>query len=217
MSRFTRTNWLVPLSLLTLGSLQVLSGAFQLTLIQQGPLSDGAENMFVSEHYFKMPLPIVLHIVSGIVFSLLAPFQFAVPVRKRWPRWHRWSGRVVAVSGLLVALSALWMNAVFPVFGGTLKSTGIIVFSLGLILSLGLAIQAIRNRDIQHHRAWMMRAMAIGLGGATQRVFLLPVFVINGGLSELTIGLGVWAGFLLNLVAAGWMLRRGRNYTMSLP
>lgn len=208
MTRFPFANWLVPLSLLALGGLQVSSGAFQLTLIQQGPPPEGAESLFVSPHYFQTPFPILVHIVSGIVFSLLAPFQFAIPVRRRWPLWHRWSGRVVFATGILVALSALWMNQYFPVFGGLLKYAGILVFSLGLILSLGQAVRAIVTRDIQRHRAWMMRAMAIGLGGATQRVFLLPVFVINGGLGELTIGLGVWSGFLLNLAVAEWVLRR---------
>jgi uncharacterized membrane protein len=211
MSKKPISNWLVPASLLALGGLQVLSGAFQLTLIGQGPPPDGDANLFASKHYFETPIPIVMHIVCGIVFSLLAPFQFSPSLRLRWPTWHRCSGRLLVVSGVLVAVSALWMNQIFPAFGGILKSAGIIVFSVGLIASLGLALWAILNRRIQRHRAWMMRAMAIGLGGATQRVFLLPVFVINGGLSELTIGLGVWFGFLLNLCVGEWILWRDRS------
>ena len=49
--------------------------------------------------------PVVVHIVLGIFFNLLSPFQFAPVLRQRWPAWHRRLGRLLIVSGIALALS----------------------------------------------------------------------------------------------------------------
>lgn len=210
------TNWRVPLLLLLLGSLNILFGALQLDTIQQGPSAASTE--FASTTYFESPIPIVLHIVAGIVFNLLGPLQFAPVSWQKWPRWHRWSGRLLLVAGLLVGLTGLWMNHFFPAYGGWLKYSGVALSSLGLIGSLGIALQAIRRRDISRHRAGMMRAIALALGPATQRLFILPIFFIYGSVNDLLIGLVVWGGFVVNLAVVEWTLWRERqNKSGGLP
>lgn len=206
MTTKRNSNWRVPLLLLTLGSLNVLFGALQLDTIQQGP--PAVPDEFTSVHYFETPIPIVLHIVAGILFNLLGPLQFAPSFRRRWSGWHRWSGRLLILSGLLVGLSGLWMNHFYPAYGGSLKYTGIFVNSLGLMASLGIALRAILAGNVQQHRAWMMRALAFGLGPATQRLFILPYFFIYGMPDDLVIGLVIWGGFLLNLTVVEWVLLR---------
>ena len=209
MAAKPNSYWLVPLSLLALGGLNILSGAFQLDTIIQGPPE--VPDKFTSMHYFATPIPIVLHIISGIFFNLLGPFQFAPRIRLGWPGWHRWSGRLWVTSGLFVALTGFWMNEFFPVFGGSMKYFGVMAHCFGLILSLAMAMNAILGRNVQQHRAWMMRAFAIGLGPATQRLFILPVFFINGNVSELIVGLVVWGSLLLNLFVVEWSLLKGRR------
>ena len=214
-------NWLLPACLLLLGSINVLSGAFQLGTIQQGP-SDVADAM-ASAQYFETPIPIVLHIVGGILFNLLGPLQFAPGLLKRRPRWHRLSGRLLVVSGFFVAGTGIWMNHFFPQYGTFLKYPGILVNSLGLAVSLTLALQAIRSkeRDIQKHRRWMARAVAFGLGPATQRVFILPIFFVYGmeAISDLTIGVVIWVGFLANLAVVEWVFWREsrKNFDQHQP
>ena len=202
-------EWLVPVLLLALGSLNILFGALQLNNIQQGP--PAVPDEFTAMHYFATPIPIVLHIIGGTLFNLLSPLQFAPALWRRWPQWHRWSGRLLIVAGFLVAFSGLWMNHFFPAYGGFMKYSGVVINSVGLAASLLIAVRFILVRDIPRHRAWMMRATAFGLGPATQRLFVLPIFFINGGLSDLTIGFVVWFGFLLNLAVVEWVLRRERT------
>lgn len=202
-------RWLVPLLLLLLGSLNVLSGALQLNTIGQGPPATPDE--FTSMHYFATPLPIVVHIVAGTLFNLLGPLQFAPISWQRWPKWHRWSGRLLLIAGVGIALTGLWMNHFFPAYGGLPKYTGIAFSSMALLISLGLALQAILARDIQRHRKWMMRSIALVLGPATQRLFFLPIFFITGVVEDWMIGFVVWGGFLLNLGVVEWVLWRGRR------
>lgn len=209
MTTKQNNNWLIPAFLLMLGALNILFGALQLNMIQQGP--PDVPDEFTSMHYFETPLPIVLHIVTGIIFNLLSPFQFAPAIWRHWPAWHRWSGRLLIVCGLLMALTGLWMNQFFPAFGGFLKYSGVVANSVGLIVSLGIAFRAILNRNIQHHRAWMMSAVAFGLAPATQRLFILPIFFLYGEVSEHMIGLIIWLGLLLNLSVVGWVLSHKRS------
>ncbi|MDJ0756396.1 MAG: DUF2306 domain-containing protein [Ardenticatenaceae bacterium] len=212
MSTKQKNGWLLPGFLLVYGALNVLFGALQLDTIFQGPPATPDE--FTSMHYFEMPIPIVLHIVAGIFLNLVSPFQFALATWRRWPALHRWSGRLVIVSGFLVGLTGLWMNQFYPLFGGLLKYTGVMAHSIGLMAALGIALWAILGRDVPRHRVWMTRAIAIGLGPATQRLFILPVFFIFGSVSELAVGLVVWWGILLNLAVVEWFGRRSRSGQM---
>ncbi|MEM8889272.1 MAG: DUF2306 domain-containing protein [Bacteroidota bacterium] len=209
MSKKPSSGWLGPILLLLLGSLNILSGAFQLDSIFQGPAIPIEETE--SPHYHLTPFPIVVHIIVGILFNLLAPFQFAPAVLKKWPRYHKWMGRVLVVSALGVAVTGMWMNENFPVFGGFLKYSGVHLSAIGLILSLALAIRFILRRDVRRHKIWMMRAIALGLGPATQRLIIMPVFFAYGLPSEMAIGLLVWGGYLINLAFVEWLLFREKN------
>lgn len=209
MSKKPSSGWLGPILLLLLGSLNILSGAFQLDSIFQGPDLPIAETE--SPHYHLTPFPIVIHIIAGILFNLLAPFQFAPSILKKWPQYHRWMGRVLAISALGVAFSGIWMNENFPVFGGFLKYSGVHLSAIGLILSLALSIRFILRRNVRKHRIWMMRAIALGLGPATQRLIILPVFFAYGLPSELAIGLLVWGGYIINLGFVEWVLFKEKN------
>lgn len=203
------SNWLAPVLLLLLGSLNILFGALQLDTIYQGPPEVPDE--FSSMHYHTMPIPIVMHIVAGIIFNLLGPLQFAPVIRRKWPKWHRCSGRTWIVLGVIVAGTGLWMNEFYPMFGGFLKYTGVLTHSLGLFIALILALRAILRRNISRHRIWMMRAIAIGLGPATQRLFILPVFFAYGMITEFMAGFVVWFGILLNLGVVESILFRQRQ------
>lgn len=200
-------NWRVPALLLLLGSLNILSGAFRLGQIQQGPTPTTEEGIMI---YFIAPIPIILHIVSGILFNLLGPLQF-VQMRGRWRQWHRRSGRVLIGAGVIAALTALYMNHFYPAYGGVLKYPGIFFFSIVQLVSLGCALYTVRSRDFISHRAWMMRAVATGLGPATQRVIFIPLFLLFGEPTDLVIGLVIWIGFGLNLLVVEFLLWRGRQ------
>ena len=101
-------TWLVA-GLLVLSVIPLISGALRLT-----QLAGGAEIMPARARFDASPLPVVLHIVSAAVYSILGAFQFAPGFRRRRPGWHRAAGRLLVACGLLVGLSALWMTQFYP-------------------------------------------------------------------------------------------------------
>jgi uncharacterized membrane protein len=197
-------KWLVA-GLLVLSAIPIAAGAFRLS-----ELTGGTQITPANARFFASPLPVVLHIVSASVYAILGAFQFATTFRRRRPRWHRIAGRFLVPCGLLVGLSALWMTLFYPRPAGTgdLLSAMRLLFGTAMLVSIVLGFTAIRRRDVMRHRAWMMRAYAIGLGAGTQVLTLLAGELIAGPPSELSRALLMGAGWVINLAVAEWAIRR---------
>jgi uncharacterized membrane protein len=209
-SRPRSRRWPI-VALMALGSLAVLSAIARLVSIADGLSMEHLPDDHVDKHYIENLAVVLAHLVPGIAFMVLGPLQLSEKIRAKWPRWHRWAGRVYVVSGIGVALTSLYMNEYFPPIGGALKYSANLFFAAGLIVSLAIAVIAILKKKVALHRAWMIRGLAMGLGVATQRIYLLPIYIAYGGIDDLTIGIGVWAGFAGNLAVAELVLWRGRR------
>ncbi|HEY3527719.1 MAG TPA: DUF2306 domain-containing protein [Nocardioides sp.] len=195
-------TWPVPAALVALSAIPLAAGALRLVQLAGGPTAIPADHRFAG-----FPGALVAHIVGAAVFAFLGAFQFLPRLRRR--RWHRRAGRVVAVAGLVVAISALWLTLFYDPQPGS----GAVLFVLRLVFApamaacLVLGFTAIRRRDIAAHRAWMMRTYAIGLAAGTQ--------AFTEGIGEGIFGHGVLvadlskgAGWVINLAVAEWLIRR---------
>jgi uncharacterized membrane protein YozB (DUF420 family) len=201
----TTKQWLTPTGLLLLVTVPLAAGAVRLT-----QLFGGAAITPENARFFAAPVPVVVHILSAGVYTVLGAFQFVPAFRRRRPGWHRVAGRIVLPSGLAVALSGLWMTLFYPLpdGDGTMLAGLRIVFSSAIALSLVLGFLAIRRRDITRHRAWMIRGYAIALGAGTQVLTNVPWIVLVGKPGEFTRALLMGAGWLINLAVAEWLIRR---------
>ena len=200
-----KADWPIPAALITLAVIPIVAGVARLVmLITGGPIS--ADNI----RFFAAPVPVVIHVVSVILFSLLGAFQFAPAFRGRRPDWHRAAGRVVVVAGLAAALSGLWMALFYTIVpaDSALLHGFRLFFGTAMVASLLMGYLAIRRRDIVHHRAWMRRSYAIGLGAGTQAVTQLPFILIIGPFTGLSLALMMGGAWVLNLIVAEWLIRR---------
>ncbi|MEM7156588.1 MAG: DUF2306 domain-containing protein [Myxococcota bacterium] len=202
--------WRAPATLWAVGSIAVLTAIARLVFIGQGLAGQPVPDDYDGAHYLDHALVAGSHMVLGIVFVALGPLQFSASFRRRFPAWHRVAGRVFVAAGLVMGLGGVWMNAVLPNVGGMLKYVSTHVFGVAMVLSLVLAVLAIRRGDVARHRMWMVRAFAIGLAPATQRWLLIPVFVALGEVDDLVIGIGMCAGWIINVAVGEWVLARGR-------
>lgn len=200
----SRADWLIPTGLIVLSIVPMLAGTIRLV-----ELFAGAPLTPANERFFDAPLPITLHVISSVVYGLLGAFQFSPGLLRRQRDWHRRAGRVLFPLGLISALSGLWMTLFYPwpEFDGLALYVVRLMVGIGMSAALFLAIAAIRRRDLPHHRAWMMRAYALGLGAGTQVFTHIPYFVFPGMQGELGRTLCMAAGWALNLAVAEWIIR----------
>jgi uncharacterized membrane protein len=168
--------------------------------------------------FFAAPVPVVLHIVSAMIYCVLGAFQFSPGLRRRKPHWHRAAGRVLIPCGLVVALSGLWMTQFYPPgidppasFDGPFLYGLRLLAGSAMALSLCLGLAAVMRRDILRHRAWMMRAYALGLGAGTQVLTHLPWFLFPSVQGELARTVFMGAGWAINLAVAEWLISRERH------
>src|SRR4029079_4334080 len=104
-----RSDWLVASLLIFFSIVPALGGIAPLTDLGSGHAITPANARFHAS-----PLPIILHVVTALPFSLIGALQFSPALRRRGNRWHRRAGRVLAPLGLLAAASGLWMTLVYP-------------------------------------------------------------------------------------------------------
>jgi uncharacterized membrane protein len=162
-----------------------------------------------SAHLAVAPISWFLHALTGAAFGIAGPMNFALALRRRFGRLHRVTGRIFVGAGAVLGVTAVsLLLSVEP------QRTPVIdiargVFGAALLVALTLAVTAIRARDIPRHRAWAIRAYAIGMGSGTIGLVFLPVYLVTGtppvGLASDIILVAWWA---LNIGFAQWVIRR---------
>ncbi|MGO1920092.1 MAG: DUF2306 domain-containing protein, partial [Microbacterium sp.] len=193
----TRREWLIAAGLIVLALIPSLAGA-----VRVGEIATDAPVTPENARFIEMPLPVILHIVGALVYSLVGAFQFLPGLRRRHIGWHRFAGRYLLVpAGLIVALSGLWMTAFYdvpPIDGPALQISRYLVGVL-MAASIVLALVAIARRDIPHHGAWMIRAYAVAMGAGTQVLTSAPFAILFGTPSEFWRVVQMDAGWLINI------------------
>ena len=204
------STWRVPAALLLLSAIPLVAGSFRVLDVVGGPSLLPANPRLDSS-----PVPLVLHVAAAAVFAVLGAFQFSARLRRRRPGWHRGAGRVLVVAGLLVALSGLWLTVFYPgAPGGAVAWLARLAAGSATAISITLGLAAIRRRDIQAHRAWMIRAYALSLGAGTQP-FTEGIAEAAVGAGDLTKAVALSSGWLINAAAAEWIIRRPSRRTAS--
>ena len=199
-----RRSWPAPVGLLLLSLVPLLAGTFRVIELLGGP------DLIPADHRFAgFPLPLIVHIVGAATYLVAGAFQFVPRFRRRHLTWHRRTGRVLAVAGLMVAGSALWMTLFYAEKPGTGSILYVLrlVFAAAMIACLVLGVTSVRRHDLVAHRAWMIRAYAIGIAAGTQAItggFRTAFFGPSAIVGDVAMG----AAWFINLAIAEWIIRR---------
>jgi len=150
------------------------------------------------------------HIVPGALFLVVGPLQFVPAIRTKHLRVHRWLGRILVVSGLVIGTSALVMSYTMNI-GGPNETAATTLFGVLFLFCLIKAYQHIRRKEVAQHREWMIRAFGIGLGVATTRPIVGMFFAFRKLAPREFFGIAFWLGFTITFfVAEVWI-----DYTRS--
>ena len=202
----SKLEWLVPAALVLLALVPSASGVARV-------LELGTSTTITPENqrFFAAPLPIIAHSLGGIMFLVLGAVQFAPRLRRLTPGWHKMAGRLLIPSGLVMALSGMWMahfNAL-PAYDGLVVYATRMLFGGWTVLAIVLGTVAIYRRDFTNHGVWMTRGYAVGAAAGTQVFTAAPLFLFFPAyLNDLTRAISLGAGWIINFAIAEWVIRR---------
>lgn len=199
MSRTTqllpRIAW--PLIILTTVLLVVFGVIRSLDMFS----TEAANDVFESR-YQTHPIMSLVHLATGLLFLAFAPLQFWKKFRQRHLQLHRIMGRTLIGLALVSGVYAMALVIYLPVFGGIAAASASWFFGLLFLFGVGRGFYCARKRQIQQHREWMIRTMAIGLGVGVQRIYLMIMMTLGGHSFYDLFGPMLWLGFGTSLVLA---------------
>ena len=100
------------------------------------------------------------HILSGPVSLILGLFLTGERSRARFPKWHRYLGRIqVLCVLLLVAPSGLWMARYAA--AGPVAGVGLATLAIATATCASLGAMAAMRRRFADHRRWMWRCFLL--------------------------------------------------------
>ncbi|WP_431285608.1 DUF2306 domain-containing protein [Humitalea sp. 24SJ18S-53] len=154
----------------------------------------------------SFPVAFFLHSLAGVLFGILGPLQFVRALRRRYGILHRLAGRVFLLAGVGLALSGLALLQQVESIATGLLDAARGVFGLALIAVLVLGVAAARAHNMLRHRAWMIRAYAIGMGSGSAALVMFLVYLITGEPpSGLTTDIVVVSMWLLTIAVGEWV------------
>ncbi|UOK63720.1 DUF2306 domain-containing protein [Paenibacillus sp. OVF10] len=148
-----------------------------------------------------------IHIVTAIFALIIGPFQlFMKPTNDR-KRWHRLLGYgyvlSITVSGIVSVYLSLFAT------GGWIAGLGFMSLDVLWVATTLIATRKIMAKDIQAHKAWMLRSYALTLAAVTLRIWLAPLNLLLGDF-EAGFRVVAWVCWIPNLLVIEVVIFRMR-------
>jgi uncharacterized membrane protein len=201
-------DWLIVSGLIFLSIIPAIAGTVRLVQLAGAAPMPAQDIRFIAQ-----PLPVVLHVVSSLMYCIAGALQFARSLRRRSISLHRFMGRALVPLGLVSAASGLWMTQFYPNagFDGAVLYWVRLVVGFAMLYALCAGVAAIRNKNVTTHQHWMMRAYALGLGAGTQVFTHIPWFAFPAMQGELLRAVLMAAGWAINLAVAEFLIHRSKK------
>lgn len=148
----------------------------------------------------QIPLTRAAHMGPGLIWMLFAPLQLVPAIRRRFPAFHRWVGRIAISMTLILIPSGLVFAARHPFAGAFQELVPIVFYTVLYVVSVGLGLKNAWQRNYARHREWMLRAFAIGIGISSVRLWFLLFLHTTGMPAQQFFPTAFWVAFAVNLV-----------------
>jgi uncharacterized membrane protein len=122
-------------------------------------------------------LAFLAHALGAGLVALGGALQLMPWIRARFPRFHRWNGRVFLVTVVALSLSGyylVWIRGTSP---STLDGISTSINGALILAFAWLAYRAARARDFTVHRRWAMRLYLVSNAQWFLRVGLFGYFI----------------------------------------
>lgn len=124
---------------------------------------------------------LLLHILPVFLLCMSGFFQLVPYIRNKYPKFHRWNGRIFLLIGLSGALTGLWLTWVRDSRLSDIGAMGITLNGLLIPVAIAFAWYYARQRNFNAHKRWAVQAFILINGVWTFRLMLMGWFMINQG------------------------------------
>jgi uncharacterized membrane protein len=184
-------------ALLALLSLPIALYAFSFYFV------DAVGDPSFKTRFATLPVFAAFHVLGAGVALLIGPFQFIGAIRARALNVHRWLGRTY-VSAVLIGGTGGFMLATIAT-GGLVARVGFALLAVIWLYTGAQAYFAVRRRDLEVHRRWMIRNFSLTFAAVTLRVHL-PIMQVLGIPFEEAYPVVAWLAWVPNLLIAEWFV-----------
>lgn len=146
---------------------------------------------------------LLVHIIGGMVALLIGPLQFFSAILHRYPRMHRNIGKTYLLAIILSGIMAIYL-IIFDnllIKGEFTFGTGTLGLALAWFITAGMALWAIKKRNITQHKEWMIRSYVVTSGFTTFRLITYGLAGIESFPFKNEVGnTAAWAGWAIPLL-----------------
>jgi uncharacterized membrane protein len=155
----------------------------------------GRESYFVGAYQWAF----YTHIVSGPVSLILGLILIGERSRARYPKWHRYLGRIQAACVLLlVTPSGLWMA--YYAAAGPIAAVGLAALAIATATCVSLGVRSAVTRRFADHRRWMWRCYLLLCSAVVLRL-IGGLATVTGMAAPWVDSLATWMSWLVPLTA----------------
>lgn len=140
--------------------------------------------------YASRRAAILVHIGFGTIALFAGPVQLWLGLSGRRVGVHRRLGQVYVVAVLCGALAAFYLST--HTDGGWVFGSGLFGLAVAWLITTGLAWVAVRRRNIEQHREWMIRSYVVTFAFVTFRGLNEILLAAHIGTTLEQIGLSAW-------------------------
>ena len=159
---------------------------------------------------------VFIHVTTGMLATIVSPFQFITYIRTHYLRTHRILGKTYVYSIIISSVTSFYLCATTP--ENIWYALGLGGFTAAWVLTalMGM-ISAIKGKMVQH-KAWMVRSFVVTVGFSLSRL-LEDVIVHAHAEVERVERLTIlsWVSWIIPLMITEWILiknnKRAGNYS----
>jgi uncharacterized membrane protein len=144
------------------------------------------------------------HVIVGGLPLLLGWTQFIPKLRAKYPKVHRFIGKIYVVTFLITALSGFFIS--FYATGGLIPGLGFGTVALIAFYTTLRAYLDIRKGDVISHQKMMIYSYACCFAAVTFRLWQTLLFLVLNDV-EVIYPIAAWVGWAPNLLVAYWMIK----------
>ena len=167
-------------------------------------------------------LVFITHVLLAAVVTLGGLMQLIPALRRRFPRLHRWTGRLFLILAIVMAVSGAWLTLVRGTWLSEVSAAAILGDAVLILVFAALAWRRAVQRRFEAHRVWAMRTFMAVSGVWFLRVGLMGWVILNQGPVGMNRTLSgpadivmVFGSYLIPLVLLEVHVAAGRSHRMA--